>query len=97
MEYSIKTNKFLQMDAYTRFNLELTRTIRSDDRFGSLLWILDKTKTAMGSRLLKSYIISPSVDKEVIIRTMYKDNSRESNDNLVNIAALINGDITYEQ
>ena len=41
----IKTKQYLQMDAFTRFNLELTRTIRSDDRFGSLLWILDKTKT----------------------------------------------------
>lgn len=59
----IKTKQFLQMDAFTRFNLELTRTIRSDDRFGSLLWILDKTKTAMGGRLLQRYITKPLADK----------------------------------
>ena len=58
----IKTNKFLQMDAFTRFNLELTRTIRSDDRYGSLLWILDKTLTAMGGRLLKNYLVRPLQD-----------------------------------
>ena len=63
----IKTNKFLQMDAYTRFNLELTRTIRSDDRYGSLL-ILDKTLTAMGGRLLKNYLVRPLQDKEEILK-----------------------------
>ena len=62
----IKTNKFLQMDSYTRFNLELTRTIRSDDRYGSLLWILDKTLTAMGGRLLKNYLVRPLQDYEEI-------------------------------
>ncbi len=59
----IRTKQFLQMDAFTRFNLELTRTIRSDDRFGSLLWILDKTKTAMGGRLLQRYIVRPLADQ----------------------------------
>ena len=58
----LKTNQYLQMDAYTRFNLELLRTIRSEDRFGSLLWVLDKTKTAMGARLLKTYISRPLAD-----------------------------------
>ena len=50
------------MDAFTRFNLELTRTIRSDDRFGSLLWILDKTKTAMGARMLRTWLEQPLMD-----------------------------------
>ena len=59
----IKTKQFLQMDSYTRFNLELTRTIRSDDRYGSLLWILDKTLTAMGGRLLKNYLVRPLQDE----------------------------------
>ena len=58
----LKTKQYLQMDAYTRFNLELLRTIRSEDRYGSLLWILDKTKTAMGARLLKTYISRPLAD-----------------------------------
>ncbi len=58
----LKTKQYLQMDVYTRFNLELTRTIRSEDRYGSLLWVLDKTKTAMGSRLLKTYLSRPLAD-----------------------------------
>ena len=58
----LKTKQYLQMDAYTRFNLELLRTIRSEDRYGSLLWVLDKTKTAMGARLLKTYISRPLAD-----------------------------------
>ena len=58
----LKTKQYLQMDSYTRYNLELLRTIRSEDRYGSLLWILDKTKTAMGARLLKTYISRPLAD-----------------------------------
>ena len=62
----IKTNSYLQWDVFTRFNLELTRTQRSEDRYGSLLWVLDKTKTAMGSRLLKNYILRPLSDENKI-------------------------------
>ncbi|MDY4788032.1 MAG: DNA mismatch repair protein MutS [Bacilli bacterium] len=62
----IKTKAYLAMDVFTRFNLELTRTQRSDDRYGSLLWVLDKTKTAMGARLLKSYIVRPLSDLALI-------------------------------
>lgn len=62
----IKTKTYLAMDVFTRFNLELTRTQRSDDRYGSLLWVLDKTKTAMGARLLKSYIVRPLSDLALI-------------------------------
>ena len=54
------------MDSYTRMNLELTRTIRSEDRYGSLLWVLDKTKTAMGGRLIKNWIVKPLYDLEKI-------------------------------
>lgn len=65
----IKTNKALQIDAYSRLNLELTRTIRSDEKFGSLYWLLDNTKTAMGGRLLKQWISKPSSDiNEIIAR-----------------------------
>ncbi len=62
----VKTNQFLNMDSYTRMNLELTRTIRSEDRYGSLLWVLDKTKTAMGGRLIKNWIVKPLYDLEKI-------------------------------
>lgn len=65
----IKTNKALQIDAYSRLNLELTRTIRSDEKYGSLYWLLDNTKTAMGGRLLKQWISKPSSDiNEIIAR-----------------------------
>ncbi len=63
----IKTNKTLQIDAFSRLNLELTRTIRSEDKYGSLYWLLDETKTAMGGRLLKRWILKPSSDLEEIL------------------------------
>lgn len=63
----IKAIKTLQIDAYSRLNLELTRTIRSDEKYGSLFWLLDQTKTAMGARLLKQYIQKPSCDLEEIL------------------------------
>ena len=62
----IKTKSYLQWDVFTRLNLELTRTQRSEDRYGSLLWVLDKTHTAMGARLLKNYILRPLSDLESI-------------------------------
>ena len=63
----IKVNdKYLKMDIHTKRNLELTETLRLKQRQYSLLWLLDKTKTAMGSRLLKSYIENPLIDKSEI-------------------------------
>lgn len=62
----LKTNKVLQIDSYSRLNLELTRTIRSDEKYGSLFWFLDQTKTAMGGRLLKHWISKPSSSIEEI-------------------------------
>ena len=58
----IDHNKNLVFDVHTKKNLELTETIRNHDRMYSLLWLLDKTKTAMGSRLLKSNIERPLTD-----------------------------------
>lgn len=85
----IKTKQYLQMDAFTRFNLELTRTIRSDDRFGNLLWILDKTKTAMGGRLLQRYIVRPLADKSEIERRL--DNVEALANNYLERMEIING------
>ena len=63
----IKENsKYLKMDIHTKRNLELTETLRLKQRQYSLLWLLDKTKTAMGSRLLKSYIENPLIDIDEI-------------------------------
>ena len=63
----IKENsKYLKMDIHTKRNLELTETLRLKQRQYSLLWLLDKTKTAMGSRLLKTYIENPLIDIDEI-------------------------------
>ena len=64
----IDSGLFLELDKECIKNLELVETIRNKDRQNSLLGFMDKTKTAMGSRLLKSYIISPSIDKNEIIK-----------------------------
>ena len=57
------TSKFMILDSSTRRNLELVETLREKQKRGSLLWVLDKTKTAMGARLLRSYIEQPLIDK----------------------------------
>ena len=59
-------SNYLKMDIHTKRNLELTETLRLKQRQYSLLWLLDKTKTAMGSRMLKTYIESPLIDKDEI-------------------------------
>ena len=65
----IKVNKdYLKMDIHTKRNLELTETLRLKQRQYSLIWLLDKTKTAMGSRMLKTYIENPLVNKDEINR-----------------------------
>ena len=56
----------LRMDMHTQRNLELTETLRQKSRNFSLIWLLDKTKTAMGARLLKKYILNPLVNKKEI-------------------------------
>lgn len=53
------TGRYMELDLTTRRNLELTETIRSKEKKGSLLWVLDKTKTSMGSRLLRSWLEKP--------------------------------------
>ena len=60
--------KFMLIDSSTRRNLELTETMRDKQKRGSLLWVLDKTKTAMGARQLKSFIEQPLVSVDEIIK-----------------------------
>ena len=54
--------KFMELDLNARRNLELTQTMRAGEKRGSLLWVLDKTKTAMGSRMLRSWLEKPLMD-----------------------------------
>ncbi|WP_296708095.1 DNA mismatch repair protein MutS [Eubacterium sp.] len=58
-----RTGKFMILDTSTRRNLELTETLREKQKVGSLLWVLDKTKTAMGARMLRSFIEQPLILK----------------------------------
>lgn len=62
------TGQFMIIDTSTRRNLELVETMREKQKRGTLLWVLDKTKTAMGARLLRSYIEQPLIQKEAILR-----------------------------
>ena len=63
-----KDNQFMRLDFNTRRNLELTQTMISKEKRGSLLWVLDKTKTAMGKRLLRNWIENPLMNVASIIR-----------------------------
>ena len=58
--------KYMLIDSSSRRNLELVETLREKNKRGSLLWVLDKTKTAMGARTLRSYVEQPLIDAEEI-------------------------------
>ncbi len=61
------TGEFMVLDTSTRRNLELLETLREKQRRGSLLWVLDKTKTAMGARLMRTLIEQPLVQRDAIL------------------------------
>ena len=73
-------NQFMLLDRATRRNLELCETMREKAKRGSLFWVLDKTKTAMGARLLRNSIEQPLVDPEEIDRRL--DMVEELNENI---------------
>ena len=60
--------QYMIIDSSTRRNLELVETLREKQRRGSLLWVLDKTKTAMGARLMRSMVEQPLIRKEEILK-----------------------------
>jgi DNA mismatch repair protein MutS len=63
---NIVLDKFLKLDYNSRVNLELTKNLSGDGDFGTLYWLLNKTKTPMGARLLKNYINEPSASLDEI-------------------------------
>ncbi len=63
-----QTGRYMILDTSTRRNLELTETLREKQKRGSLLWVLDKTKTAMGARTLRMYIEQPLIDRSEILK-----------------------------
>ena len=62
------TGKFMELDLDARRNLELTESMRSKEKKGSLLWVLDKTQTAMGGRMIRSWLEKPLLDPAEIGR-----------------------------
>lgn len=80
--------KYMLIDSSSRRNLELVETLREKQKRGSLLWVLDKTKTAMGARMLRNYVEQPLIDVDEINarldavaefneKAMYRDEIRE--------------------
>ena len=64
--YPYIASKYMLLDSSTRRNLELSETLREKQKRGTLLWVLDKTKTAMGGRTLRSYLEQPLIDRPEI-------------------------------
>ena len=62
------TGQYMVIDTSTRRNLELVETLREKQKRGSLLWVLDKTKTAMGARMLRTFIEQPLISKKEMER-----------------------------
>ena len=62
------TGNYMVLDSSTRRNLELLETMREKQKRGSLLWVLDKTRTAMGARLLRTWIEQPLISREDILK-----------------------------
>lgn len=80
------TDRFLLIDSSSRRNLELVETMREKQKRGSLLWVLDKTRTAMGARMLRSFVEQPLVDIDEI-------NSRLTAVESLNAQAMIRDEI----
>ena len=100
------TGNYIDLDSATRRNLELVETLREKQKRGSLLWVLDKTKTAMGARTLRKYVEQPLIDKKSIVKRLdavaeLKDNAicreeiREYLNPVYDLERLV-GKITYQ-
>lgn len=75
------TSRYMLLDTSTRRNLELVETLREKQKRGSLLWVLDKTRTAMGARLLRNYLEQPLIDRTEINERL--DAIAELNENVI--------------
>ena len=99
-------DKFMLIDSSSRRNLELVETLREKQKRGSLLWVLDKTKTAMGARTLRGYVEQPLIDaseirarleavEELTQRPMLRDEIREYLNPIYDLERLISR-ISYQ-
>ena len=75
------SGKYMLIDSSSRRNLELVETMREKQKKGSLLWVLDKTKTAMGARALRNLVLQPLINRDEIIRR--QDAIEELSDNAI--------------
>lgn len=83
-------SEYMILDGSTRKNLELTQTLRDKNKFGSLLWAIDKTGTNMGARLLKNWICQPLKDVDAIIERQNAITELvEKNDERINLINLL--------
>ncbi len=83
-------SEYMILDGSTRRNLELTQTLRDKNKFGSLLWAVDKTGTNMGARLLKNWICQPLKNvKEILKRQDAITELIEKNDERINLINLL--------
>ena len=76
-----ETDEYMELDAATRRNLEITETMRDKSKRGSLLWVLDRTRTSMGARLLKQWVEKPLINPIEINKRLYS--VRELTDNMM--------------
>ena len=65
-----KSGEYMELDLHTRRNLELTESLRNREKKGSLLWVLDRTKTPMGARLLRSWLAKPLLNPVAVKRRL---------------------------
>ena len=72
--HTYSEDEYMELDIFTRRNLEITETMRNKSKKGSLLWVLDKTKTAMGGRMLRSFLEKPLIDCTKINKRLYAVN-----------------------
>ena len=104
--YPYLTSRYMLLDSSTRRNLELTETLREKQKRGSLLGVLDKTKTAMGTRTLRQYIEQPFIDKseiekrldgisELSEKAMLRDEIREYLNPIYDLERLL-GKVSYK-
>ena len=104
--YPNSAGKYMVLDAATRRNLELTETLREKQKRGSLFWVLDKTKTAMGARTLRGFIEQPLMKREDIelrlnavqaltIDSVSRDELREYLNSIYDLERLL-GKVSYQ-
>ncbi len=97
MEFYV-SGRFLELDLAARRNLELTETLRTNEKRGSLLWVLDKTQTSMGSRMMRSWLEKPLLSpKKIALRQDAVEELTKNTDLRENISDILRGVLDLER